>query len=85
MNSDTTEMKAVAVISVPELDSSDITVVNVSVVLLTACGQKLLFFLIIHNSWIPPAVIVVNVSAVCLRPIGKYDMESFQPQYQLKP
>ena len=73
-------MKAVAVISVPELDSPDITVVNVSVVMFTACGQ-----IIIHNSWIPPAVLVVNVSAVCLRPIGKYNMESFQPQYQLKP
>ena len=36
-NSETTEMKAVEVISVPELDPSEITVDNVSVTFVTAC------------------------------------------------
>ena len=39
-NSETTEMKAVDVISVPELDPSEITVVNVSVTFVTACSIK---------------------------------------------
>ena len=41
-NSETTEMKAVEVISVPELDPPDITVVNVSVTLVTACNKTFL-------------------------------------------
>ena len=42
-NSETTEIKAVAVISsVPELDPPDITVVNVSVTLVTACNKTFL-------------------------------------------
>ena len=42
-NSETTEIKTVAVVSVPELGPPDITVVNVSVTLVTAC-RKFLFY-----------------------------------------
>lgn len=60
-NSETTEIKAVAVISsVPELDPPDITVVNVSVTLVTA-------LLVIVSSFISIRMVSIAVSLVARR------------------
>jgi hypothetical protein len=59
-NSETTEMKVVVVVSVPELDPPDITVVKVSVTLVTA-------LLVIVSSFISIKMVSIAVSLVATR------------------